>query len=666
MLTDRVHPGDVIEVFLQKRIIVCGCLNIKKNKLHVLCETGRELNIPESRAIHITRNRFDPGRSNSEILAGLREISRNRGSRVMQLDLADLWEQLNAEGTTLSLSDLAELAFSEGDRADNEAVLNRAIYADKNYFTPEGNTVRIQTRSHIEKTLTRREKEKTEETEKETIGQWLIARRNNQAVSDPPAAIRFINALKALATDAQDQPDRTWLKDILQRARQPSDDAFSLLLNLGVFDADENLDLVKYPFYRHCSPQTENELESIPDDFAEHEGKNRLNLRHLTTFTVDSAETKDMDDAISVDTLDDGIIQIGIHITDASAFVQPGSFLDQEAREKAQTLYMPDDIIHMFPRRFSEQIASLVTGTDRLALSTLVTFDPEGAMTGYRIVPSVIHIHDRFSYEEVSSEIDSPVFAPILRITSRLRRERLAQGAVIMPRPELTIRVDENRRVTLHVRERETESQIIVSELMILANFLAARTAADKKCPFPFRYQDPPTEDIPVAAVRFDPLIAYRQRRLMNRAGSSIDPRSHFSLGLSCYTNVTSPLRRYFDLLAQRQLKAIVDHEEPYGADELAMLIYETDAAVTRANAVVMNREKYWLLKYFKGLTGKTIKGIVLDKLPHRYLIWLSETCTQADFPAPFGISLQPGQEVRVILERSDPQQNILKLRLQE
>ncbi|MBN1296937.1 RNB domain-containing ribonuclease, partial [bacterium] len=162
----------------------------------------------------------------------------------------------------------------------------------------------------------------------------------------------------------------------------------------------------------------------------------------------------------------------------------------------------------------------------------------------------------------------------------------------------------------------------------------------------------------------FNPYIAYCQRRSMPRAEITLHAKRHFSLGVSAYTNVTSPLRRYFDLIAQRQLRAILGIDEPYTYQELDRLLADLEPAVSRATAISQARNRYWLLKFLATCQGKTLKAQVLDRFPNRFQIWLEELCMDADIPLAFGRNLLPEQHIDVVVESVLPQEDVLKLRL--
>ena len=663
--------GDIVEFFEQKRILTGACMEVKSRKLEVLIETSRHMNLSSNRVIHRTISGISPQLANPEIIRFLRELGLERENIRKTIDLKELWQIVDNPGSEITLKDLSELSYDPQMHGANfvnyEAALNRAIFLDKVYFVIKSNYIQIQTPENIDIALEKLNKLKAREQEKELLAVWLKAKSRKQEISPPPGYLRLLKALKQMAAGTQDQPDRIWAKEILQESGTGNpDNVLNLLIKMGLIDPDENLEITKHSLRSDHSEQCLTEVEELKHNQDLFHDPNRIDLQHLAAFTIDSEETRDMDDALSIRRLDDGTVEVGVHITDVAAFVNPGSFLDDEAREQTQTLYLPDKIIPMFPTEFSENIASLQAHEPRLAISTIIRFAPDHSLLDYAINASIIKVHHRYSYDYIDSIISNPELDLMLQIASNLRQIRIDQGAMIIPRPELLIRVDEQKNITLINRERETSSQIIVSEFMILANRLAAETAVSCGIPFPFRFQDAPAEKPPTSPKVFDPYIAYCQRRLMNRAGTSIQQRHHYSLGLSAYTNVTSPLRRYFDLIAQRQLKAAIGLEEPYDDDELRNIIYEIDSASAKAIAVSNERHRYWLLKYLSKKQGQILSAVVLDKFPRRFQIWLNDYYINADIPIPFGINLTPNQKINVILERTQPREKNLVLRLQE
>ncbi len=658
-LQNRDFTGSLVDFFERRKIITGACLGMKQKKLHLLTETNREMNLSPKRILFVTPDAFSPGMSPGDMVKRLREKSVLRSEIAMHLDLASVWQSLNAPGESIALKDLAELVFGGKPSRDQQSALVRAIQLERIHFLITDDTVDIQTGEYVRNALEKKEKQAARLKEQAVLAQWLKARFNGTETPDPPKAQRLVNGLIALAVNQQDQPDKIWVKEILKQSGVASvDTLFAALVKMRFLHEDENLELIRNEFPITFSPQA---LEEIPDQPVV--SADRIDLTGLDCFTIDSPETLDMDDAVSCKTLPDGGCELGIHITDVSAYVLPGGFLDQEARERSQTLYMPDRIYPMFPKRLSENIASLIVGAERPAITTLVTFDRENTIRKTEIISSVIRVKKKLDYDYVDTHIQQAQFDRLHKIAVSLREARKRNGAIIMPHPEISLRVDTNGTISIQRRNRETPSQLIVSECMILANRLAAQMAAETGVPFPFRCQKPPKQAVPVSPDTFDPVTAYRQRRLMNRASGSTSPAPHYSLGLAAYTNITSPLRRYFDLLAQRQLKSIIGSEEPYSRDELDSILLELDATFARSGGIVSARVRYWVLKHLMKRRGEMLRAVVQDRFPHRYQVWIEDYCMDGDVPIPFGVTLTPGQSIRVVVERVNPRANILKLR---
>ena len=501
--------GDLIEFIEQKRVLTAACLEVRKDKLHVLTELSREMNLPDSRVISHTRSAFSPGTHRQEIVMALRKRSDLRGQLAERIDPKSLWETLDAPGSILTLSDFAEFAFGASPTPDHLAAAVRVLSFNRMYFVLDDDAVRIQSRELVETALARAAVVAQREQEKAGLADWLKSRLKGTDSPIPRGHGRLITALKTCAVNLDEQPDKPWMRDILKMAGVPNaEDVFPLLVKLNVYDPDENLHLDKFGFPRHYSASSLSQVDAIAAAGTSFDVSDRVDLRGIDTFTVDNAETRDMDDAISVEVSGDGSCRVGIHITDVAAFVPRNSALDLCGRERTQTLYMPDEIIPMFPHRFSEDIASLRENLDRLAISVLARFSSAHYLIDYRITPSIIRVTRRMDYDSLNESVQIPPFPTLMKIAKSLRAERVRAGALVMHRPELTIRLAEDRTVAIKIRERESSAQVLVSELMIFYNRVTSQTAANLHVPFPFRYQDPPSEKLPTLPESFDPLIS--------------------------------------------------------------------------------------------------------------------------------------------------------------
>ncbi|MBN1552855.1 RNB domain-containing ribonuclease [bacterium] len=662
------YSGDIVEFFDQKRIVIGVVINFKKNKIQVLTESSRQINVSPSRILHRSPTAMDMTQAKPNLIIQLRKANVERNELFSGVNLEELWNLVHGEYEQIKLKELVQLTWSSHASLDHEAALVRAIVTDKIYFSLNADWISVCDEETVNKALFAKKQRIDEEKRIHELAAWLKSASENQpSTPPPPLTQRLLNALKALAANIPDQPDKGWVLKILKISRTATPESvFDLLVKLGVFDIDQNLELIRLNFPENFSKEAYSELQSLCLLKKSGNIDKCIDLRDLDTFTIDNRETKDRDDALSLRILSENKLELGIHITDVAEYIVPDSFLDLEARERSQTLYMPDQVIPMFPVEFSEQYASLLPGEDRRCLSTLVTLTPQGNILHYRITPSVIRVKRCLTYQDVDLMIHDNPFRLMKTVTDALRQKRVEQGAIVMPRPEVILRVNEDKSIFVTKRERETASQSIVSECMILSNWLAATYASERNGPFPYRYQDPPKEPIPVVENGFDPLVSYRQRRLMNRALSSITPKRHFSLGVEAYSTITSPLRRYFDILAQRQLKNMLNTKLLYSTEELQNLLYEIDTTASRTNTIVANRERYWLTKHLQKYEGTLFDAVVLDRFPRRYQVWILDYAVDADIPIAFGLDLQPDQKIKVILERANARNSIFKFRLYE
>jgi len=664
---DLNKTSDVIEFIEQKVLISSVCLKIRKGRAQILTENSRLMTLAPNRFLHVSKGKLDNSLSRKKMIEKLREISRERNAIAEQINLEHLWNNSNAHGQSVSLSDLAKhIVLPDQNIADDdiEAAIIRRIFRTRCFFKISEKSVYVFTQEEITEAELLKEKQNKEKRLITDMADWLDRCCKNNNVDQPDNADRLINALIADAASLKEQPDKTLLKKVFGQMKTiPKQSSFQILVKAGYFSPDENLHIIRFNYPKSFSVEATEELHTL-DTGNTMSSPKRVDLRDLDCFTIDGPTTTDMDDALSLSRLSDGRFQIGIHITDVSSWIQPGSFLDEEARDRGQTLYLPDKIWHMFPNSFSEQTASLRIGMVLPAVSTLIELSSTFEIEKFTIVCSTITVKEKLTYEQVDERINDPDFTLLLKFAKLLRNKRVARGAVIMPRPEVSIDATNPRKLIFRKRLRQTDSQLIVSELMILANGIAAEKAAESGLPFPYRTQQTPSEPIPRSDNEFNPFISYCQRRIMPRAVNSLDPKSHYSLGLAAYTNVTSPLRRYFDVLAQRQLKAAADYEEPYSRSELDFLIHELETSVSRSLAIIHHRNKYWMLKYLNTLLGKSIDAVILDRFPNRYQVWLENICIDGDLQLAFGKKLLPEQRVKVIIEKVSPREELLKLRL--
>ena len=366
-------------------------------------------------------------------------------------------------------------------------------------------------------------------------------------------------------------------------------------------------------------------------EVSEKDCEGRMDLRALPIFTIDSAETKDIDDAISLTRTSDGGFELGVHIADVSNYVKPGSELDNEAFSRATSVYYADQVVPMLPKALSNGICSLNENELRLAFSCLMRLDKEGNLTDYRFVKSIIRSRVKGVYSEINAllagtadaEIKAkyadvidqlPAMKELYGHRARLRKER---GCMDIESDEVKLILDENGRC-IDVKKRTSgESESMIEEFMLLANQCAAHFARVKQIPFVYRVHEEPNaeklerlhallqacgindhfaKDVPtpkelsailegVRGTPYEQIINTGMLRCMSKALYEEKPKGHYGLVLKDYAHFTSPIRRYPDLAIHRIMTDMLK-----GTEKETMILRYTDFA-ERASKQSSERE---------------------------------------------------------------------------
>jgi exoribonuclease-2 len=296
----------------------------------------------------------------------------------------------------------------------------------------------------------------------------------------------------------------------------------------------------------------------------------------------------------------------------------------------------------------------------------MVTMGPDFALKDFRVFQSIIKVKERLCYEDVDKRIATPGSkeAAMFAVASALRKSRLQNGAIIFKDPELSVRVREDATIEVSVRDRETPSQILVSELMILANNLFARFLKEQQVPGIFRSQAPPLEKIELGD-DYDPVTSYRSKKALSKGDLGVQPAPHSTLGLDVYTTGTSPLRRYPDLLIQRQIKAFLrKNGSGLNREELEKILTEICYKLERAVLLERQRQRYFLLKYLEQRKNEEFEAVVLQRFPRFYLVQIAGLGFNAALSASGGLSLSSRDRVLAKIEKVNPREDKLTLSL--
>jgi len=346
-------------------------------------------------------------------------------------------------------------------------------------------------------------------------------------------------------------------------------------------------------------------------------------------FSIDDISTREIDDALSA-WEQDGHLFVNILLAHPADIIAKGDLLDQAAVDRPLSLYLPTTTVMMFPDRIGCDLSSLNCGVPRSTFAFLVEFDEEGEIADWKLSVGSVTVTRRLTYDEADAILQSPAgtssdpVAKPLRLlfkqAKNLLTNRQANGGITLNRPEIRVSV-KGDEITLTEENQDTPSHILVQEYMVLANHLAAQYALHNDIPIIYRAQDEPAETAH-SVCPYNPVLFDREVRKMRRTRLTTFPQSHSGLGLSLYTQVSSPLRRYADLVIQRQLSAHVQKQKPpYTQEELFGVLDNVEKTSFQNRNLEREARRYWIFEYLRrNLLNQEIAATVV-KLEGRAII---------------------------------------------
>lgn len=409
------------------------------------------------------------------------------------------------------------------------------------------------------------------------------------------------------------------------------------------------------------------EADAIPDSIPSRELEKRRDFRAVDTFTIDPADAKDFDDAISFRYLKNGNMEIGVHIADVSHYVTPKSIMEKEAYDRATSVYLVDRTIPMLPERLSNGLCSLRPNEDKLTFSCVFEIDHEAQVKDFWIGRTVIHSDRRFSYEEAQENMDqgkgefAEELIKINTLAKKLRQERFRKGAINFETVEVKFKLDEKGTpVGLLIKERKDVHKLI-EEFMLLANKTVAEFIYDKnkgKSTFVYRIHDYPDleklntfanfarkfgHDLKISDEKkvanslnklMDEIVGKPEQnvleqlaiRSMAKAKYTTEPKLHFGLAFPHYTHFTSPIRRYPDLMVHRLLQHYLDGGKPPENQAWEEKCVHASEREKRASDAERASIKYKQVEYMKLAEVKDYEGIVTGITEWGVYVEITET----------------------------------------
>ncbi len=542
-------------------------------------------------------------------------------------DSAEILELM--EGETLPFADFTALAYSSN--SPDAAWSARKLLEEGVFFTGSIETgVSCRPPGEVAAALAARQAKADEKAAREAL---LDRIRSGNVEPEDRSNLREIEQV-ALGT----APSSRLMRDLGMEATPEK--AHQLLLKLGVWD------LFTDPWPARFDVSLDDPAYELPPDVMDE----RVDLTGQTAYAIDDEGSDDPDDAIA---FDDGLVWV--HVADPAAAVLSGSEIDLEACERGENLYLPEKISHMLPPAATDRFG-LGLKEESPALSIALRITPEGEAVLEKLRLSRIRAR-RLTYQSASALWDEEPLASLRRELARFRERRRADGALFIQLPEVKIKAADGKvGITPCSITPERE---LVANAMLAAGSAVAKYAAEREIPLPFVVQPPP--DITERGTGFVEMYALRK----SCAPSSVQltPGRHSGLGLEPYVRVTSPLRRYADLLAHQQLRRHMKGEELFSPEELEKKLFISEAAALTRRKLEKNANEYWTLVYFTLHPDWSGEAILAARQDDRLTFVIPELAYE--FKNRFGGRIVPGETVPVRLAGADPAALVARMRLE-
>ena len=616
--------------------------------------SGEETKLPTSRC-YLFPEAENPIENLNNLLADAKKL-------IPEISAAKAWEKFKGSDS-VSTQKICEFILKDNN-THNHLATYLALIEDSLFFKRKNNLFFPRSAETIEELKqSRLEKEFKDRELEQTTTHFLSDEINLTNI--PDCAKRIIHNLKLLAVHSHhlSPADRRECGQIINKLKEKyalsgtlEAQALCLLKKVPLIGPREHLLFEKYLWPQEFSrkalaeaKKTAQKLKTISELLPK-----AKDFRDLECYTIDDPKTMDIDDAVHLRQTANGF-ELGVHISLVAALIDYGSGCEQEAKDRATSIYTSDRVLNMLPTELAENFASLLPDQERPVLSCLINTDNAGNIIDYKVTTAIIKSSGRLSYEELKNKLEKQdvYFTQIYKIAKLHEEYRFSNQAIRSQKDYSEIYLNEAGELKLKVTSENDIARSLIAELMIMANRFFADFSAKNFIPVFFRGQEEEKEDEKTNA----------NEQSFTPSFIEITPQKHSGLGLPAYIQATSPIRRYQDLCNQRQILSFLLTQKPaLQRKDLERIQRQIFYPIKTASQITKEAKRFWTLQYisenyptghvFNALLLKNDKKLAMVQLKEIYFI------TLCDLPK----DLKPKAELRLKLIEVNPIMNKLEL----
>jgi len=586
-------------------------LSVNPEGFSIFSEDGKRYIVEPKKVVLLTGIVISEALTDSEKKLEMRKWRRDLEEKKDSVDLKTLWQCVVQEQDTVSFEEALDIYFgSEKFSLEQRFLLFWAVDKNAVYLTRTDGGYLVRSLEDVSKTFHGIKLREERDRKTQAAVEWVHSVLSGKTPSVVDEDYReFLELVERYLIDLDGYERAKEAKTFLYEVGlREIESAVEFLIKIGFWRENDDPESKKIAFHFKNSKRAIEEMEDILN--AREDYTSFVDRTDLQIFSVDAETTYDIDDAISFETQGDRIT-LGVHISNVSHVVSKASFLDQGAFERAETVYFPEKQVDLFPSELVRRKLSLGSGESRPALSLFASFNKEDfTLADYRFEATVINVSKNLTYAEATEMFHQTQWGKsLVDLAYSLRSGRVEKGAFIVQLPELKFKVTDQDGISISKDYMDSLAHNVVSECMILMNSLAGNFFDKNKISALFRSQ---TQDIDPESRELsseDVLFPVKVVKYLKPSFVSFAPEIHKSLGVASYVQITSPIRRYTDLVMQRQLMLWLEEQRIcYSENELEDMNTRVSLATREIKNAQRSRHRYWLIRY---ILEKDIKGVV-------------------------------------------------------